>query len=170
MLGLSPSKGHWHGTGHQREFAMHNISRRNAIRLVLLVAAPFAALGSSVARERVPLAIKGYDPVAYFTLGRPAPGLPEIEYEWDEYRYRFSRTEHRELFKADPVRYAPQFANFCAMSLSKGEVVEADPENWLISDGKLYMFGKSIGPSLFQQALTDNINRANQNRALIEKR
>jgi len=150
---------------------MHNFSRRNAVGFVLLVAASaFATSIPSVAGEKVPMAIKGYDPVAYFTIGSPVRGLPEIEYEWDEHRYRFSRAEHRELFRADPVRYAPQFGNHCAMSLTRGEIVEADPESWLISEGKLYMFGKSIGPSLFQQALTENINRANQNRAVIQKR
>ena len=105
----------------------------------------------SNAAEKAPLAIKGYDPVAYFTDGKPRRGLPEIEYEWDEHRYRFARPEHRELFKADPVRYAPQFANFCAMSLAQSEIVEANPEYWLISDGKLYIFGKSVGPELFQK-------------------
>ena len=149
---------------------MHTLSGRNAIRLVLLVAVClFATSLSAVAAEKVPLAIKGYDPVAYFTIGKPAPGLPEIEYEWDEHRYRFSRAEHRELFKADPVRYAPQFANFCAMALTRGEVDEGNPEYWLISDGKLYIFGKPIGPNVFKQALTENVLKANQNRARIHK-
>jgi YHS domain-containing protein len=152
---------------------MHNLSRRNAVRLALLAAAsPLATWISSVASEEVPLAIKGYDPVAYFTVGKPMPGLPELEYERDGYRYRFSRAEHRERFKADPARYAPQFANFCAMALSKGELVVADPENWLISDGKLYVFGKPApaGPALFQKDLAANIIKANQNRPLILKR
>jgi len=150
---------------------MHDLSRRNTVRLLLLVAAaPLATAMPSVAAEKVPLAIKGFDPVAYFTVGSATHGRPEIEYEWDGYRYRFSRAEHRELFKADPVRYAPQFANFCAMALTRGELDEANPENWLISEGHLYIFGKSIGPSLFQQALTENINKANQNRALIQSR
>jgi hypothetical protein len=68
------------------------------------------------------------------------------------------------------VRYAPQFANFCAMSLANGELVEADPESWLISDGKLYFFGKREGPELFRQNLSDNIAKANQNRPLIRSR
>ena len=51
---------------------MHNPSRRNAVRLILLVAAsPFATSIPSVAGEQAPLAIKGYDPVAYFTIGSP---------------------------------------------------------------------------------------------------
>jgi len=113
--------------------------------------------------------MKGYDPVSYFTDGKPTRGFPEIEYEWDGLRYRFARAEHRELFKAEPVRYAPQFGNFCAMALSKGELVEADPENWLISDGKLYVFGKSVGPDLFRKDLASNVTKANQNRTLLPK-
>ena len=151
---------------------MHNLSRRNTIRGLLLLAAgsTLATASRSMAAETVPLAIKGYDPVAYFTIGSPARGVPEIEYEWDEHRYLFSRAEHRELFKADPVRYAPQFANFCAMSLTRGEIVEADPESWLVSEGKLYIFGKRIGPALFQQDLAENVNKANANRPIIQRR
>lgn len=150
---------------------MHELSRRNAIRLVLLLAtALFTTAIPSVAAEKVPLAIEGYDSVAYFTIGKPARGLPEFEYEWDEHRYRFVSAEHRDLFKADPVRYAPQFANFCAMSLSRGVLVVADPENWLLSDGKLYIFGAAYGPDRFSKDLPANVVKADQNRPLIEKR
>lgn len=150
---------------------MHTFSRRNAVRLVLAVAAaPLATSMSTFATEAVPLAIKGYDPVAYFTTGRPTRGLPEFEYEWDEHRYLFANAEHRELFKADPVRYAPQFGDYCAMALAEGELTEANPENWLISDGKLYIFGKPapMGPALFEQDLAANIAKANANRALMQ--
>ena len=150
---------------------MRDLSRRNAVRLVLLAAASaFAASIPSVAAERAPLAIKGYDPVAYFTLGAPVRGLPQIEYEWDEHRYRFSRPEHRELFKADPVRYAPQFANLCAMALTRGEIAEANPEYWLISEGKLYIFGKRKGPKLFARDFAQNVVKANRNRPPVAKR
>ena len=150
---------------------MHDLSRRNAIRLVLLLAAaPIATSVASVAAEKVPLAIEGYDPVAYFTIGKPARGLPELEFEWDEHRYRFVNAKHRDLFKADPVRYAPQFANFCAMALTRGELLEADPENWLISDGKLYIFGAAYGPDKFRKDLPANVAKANQNRLHILKR
>lgn len=142
---------------------------RSLILLVLLVAALIAGSPPLAAGDRVPLAIKGYDPVAYLTVGRPTRGLPELEYEWDEHRYRFSSIQNRELFKADPVRYAPQFANFCALALSRGELHEADPENWLISEGKLYIFGGPQGPAMFRQAATENIVKANENRELLRK-
>jgi len=147
---------------------MNNLTRRGAFRFALLIAAcpllstmPFAA--------EVPLAIKGYDPVAYFTEGKPTLGLPEFEFQWDEHRYRFTSAEHLDRFKAEPVRYAPQFGNYCAMALSKGEIVEANPENWLVSDGKLYVFGKAApaGPALFQKDLAGNITKANQNRPIL---
>jgi hypothetical protein len=151
---------------------MRSFSRRGVISGFALLAAGvvFATRSHSIAGE-VPLAIKGYDPVAYFTLGKPTHGLPDIEFEWDGYRWRFSSTEDRELFRADARRYAPQFGNYCAMALAKGEVVAADPQNWLINDGKLYIFAKPspAGPGLFQQNLAENIAKANGNRSMLPK-
>jgi YHS domain-containing protein len=148
---------------------MHALSRRIAIRgLVLLCAgSAFASAAPSMAADEGHLAIQGYDPVAYFTLGMPVPGLPEIEYEWDGHRYLFSRSEHRELFSANPLRYAPQFPNFCANAMSRGELIQSDPKNFLISGGKLYMFGKTTGPRLFQERLIENIDKANRNHTRI---
>lgn len=149
---------------------MRALSRRNAVRIFLLSAAlPLSISSSFGSSERVALAIKGYDPVAYFTTGTPTQGSPVFTYEWNGLRYQFSSAKHRDLFVAEPARYAPQFGNFCAMALSKGELVEADPNNWLISDGKLYVYGKPApaGPALFQKDLAGNIAKANQNRSLI---
>lgn len=150
---------------------MYGLSRRHAICgiIPLLAGGPLATAARAVAAENVPLAIKGYDPVAYFTVGKPTHGLSGIEYEWDEHRYLFSSVGDRELFKADPVRYAPQFGDYCAMALAQGEIVVADPENWLISDGKLYIFGKPspAGPDQFRRDLAGNIAKANQNRPIL---
>jgi hypothetical protein len=150
---------------------MHNLSRRSASRLLLLAAAfAFATPIAAIAVES-PLAIQGFDPVAYFTDGKPTRGTPEYEYQWDEHRYRFASAEHRDLFKADPVHYAPQFGNYCAMALALGKIVVANPENWLISDNKLYVFGSPApkGPELFQKDLAGNVTKANQNRSILPK-
>jgi hypothetical protein len=145
-------------------------SRRAAVvGLLFLATAATIVTAASPAVAEALLAIKGYDPVAYFTDGKPTPGRPELKYEWDEHIWRFATADHRDLFKADPVRYAPQFGNYCAMALSKGEVVVANPENWLISDGKLFVFGKPApaGPVLFKQHLEENIAKADQNRSIL---
>jgi hypothetical protein len=151
--------------------AMQVVPRRSpALLAMLLVLSGWLIAAPAPAQTPAPLAIKGYDPVAYFTLQRATAGVAQFEYEWDEHLWQFSSARHRDLFKADPVRYAPQFANYCAVALTRGEVREANPEYWLISDGKLYLFGKSIGPDLFTKDLGANIERANRNRALLPKR
>ena len=147
---------------------MENFSRRTALHLSLLAVLTLATPLQSLAMD-MPLAIQGYDPVAYFTDGKPVRGTAEFEYQWDEHTYRFANAQHRELFKADPVRYAPQFGNYCAMALALGKIVKADPEIWLISDSKLYVFGSPApkGPELFQKDLAGNITKANQNRSIL---
>jgi hypothetical protein len=140
--------------------------------LALVIAVPaLAAAWRPATAEDIALAIKGYDPVAYFTDGKPVRGLPEFEYRWDDYRWQFANAAHRDMFKADPARYAPQFGNYCAMALSLGQIVVANPENWLISDGKLYVFGKTApaGPALFETHLAENITKANANRPILPK-
>lgn len=151
---------------------MHHLSRRNAVCLFPLIAAIVLAIPRSMlAQQEVTLAMKGYDPVAYFDAGKPTLGLAEIENEHDGLRYPFASPEHRELFKANPANYAPQFGNYCAMALAKGLLVIADPQHWLIHDGKLDLFGSPppAGPVLFQKELTANIAKANQNRTLLAK-
>lgn len=149
------------------------LSRRGAISglAVLLGGAAVATTWRPAAAEDIPLAIKGYDPIAYFTDGKPVRGLPELEYRWDDYRWQFASAAHRDMFKADPVRYAPQFGNYCAMALSLGQIVVANPENWLIRDGKLYVFGKPApaGPALFDKNLAANITKANANRPILPR-
>ena len=129
-----------------------------------------ASVPPAMAADEVPTAIKGYDPVAYVTDGKPTKGKADIQLVWDEHRYLFASEEHRARFKADPVRYAPQFSDYCAMALSMGQIVEANPENWTIADGKLYIFGKTVGPELFRKDVAANMAKAEGNRKLLPQR
>jgi YHS domain-containing protein len=58
------------------------------------------------------VAIKGYDPVAYFTLSKPVKGSAEFQYEWMGAKWRFSSAQHRDLFKSNPEKYAPQYGGY----------------------------------------------------------
>ena len=58
------------------------------------------------------LAIKGYDPVAYFKLGKPEKGKSEFEFKWEGAKWRFSNSEHLDLFKTNPEKYAPQYGGY----------------------------------------------------------
>ena len=146
--------------------AMTAVSRRLTIPWVfsLLLCGSAAALGEST------LAIRGYDPVAYFTLQRATPGVAQFEYEWDEHHWHFANAKHRDMFKADPVRYAPQFEAYCAVSLAHGEVHVSNPEYWLIVDEKLYLFGKAIGPELFRKDYKVMLEQANRTREMLLKK
>jgi hypothetical protein len=146
---------------------MAALSRR---RLCQAAVAALAGLPQRLRAQALPLAIRGYDAVAYFTLARPTQGLPGHAFEWDENRYHFASAAHLDLFRTEPARYAPQFANYCAMALTRGELDEPNPEYWLVSEGRLYLFGKPIGPALFQAALSENVERAERNRALMRLR
>jgi YHS domain-containing protein len=58
------------------------------------------------------VAIKGYDPVAYFAKGRPVKGLKEFSYKWNDAKWYFSSAQNRDLFASDPERYAPQYGGY----------------------------------------------------------
>jgi YHS domain-containing protein len=125
------------------------LSRRALLLLSIVAASAIQAAAAQVtASEHSRLALKGYDPVAYFTDGRPVEGRPEFELDWDEARYRFASAKHLDMFKAEPDRYAPQYRGFCAGSMARGRRVEAEPQNWVIDNGRLFVFG-SFGPSRF---------------------
>ena len=63
-------------------------------------------------------AIRGYDPVAYFTEGNPVKGSDKLTYEWNNAKWYFSSEKNLELFKAAPEKYAPQYGGYCAYGLS----------------------------------------------------
>ena len=92
-----------------------------------------------------PVVLSGYDPVAYFTEKRPVEGKSAITYDWDEGRYRFASTKHREMFVSSPDRFVPQFDGWCAAGVSRGMKVKADPKIWRIVDDKLYVFSREPG-------------------------
>lgn len=105
----------------------------------------------AVAQPRMRIGLKGYDPVAYFTLSTPTPGVAQYEYVYDGVLYRFANAHHRDLFAANPDRYAPQFGGSCAMNLAGGVRREADPTIWIISNGKLYVFAGTGGQTRFRE-------------------
>lgn len=91
--------------------------------------------------ERSGLALGGYDPVSYFTKGEPIEGRKDISLTLYGVVYRFATLQNRDLFKAHPEKYEPQYGGWCAYAMgAKGEKVDVDPETFKIVDGKLYLF------------------------------
>ncbi|RDJ25187.1 hypothetical protein DWF00_18555 [Bosea caraganae] len=85
------------------------------------------------------VAIRGYDPVAYFRDGGPRLGKPEFSVRHGGATWRFASAEHKALFEAAPERYLPAYGGFCAYGTSRGYLVKIEPEAWSIVDGRLYL-------------------------------
>jgi len=85
------------------------------------------------------LAIRGADPVAYFTEGAAVKGVADYEYQWNGATWRFSSAENLAQFTANPEAYAPQYGGYCAKAVAEGYLASIDPDAWRIVDGKLYL-------------------------------
>ena len=109
---------------------------------LLLCVSTAAAAGDRPIFTHKDLAIRGYDPVAYFSLDQDAPavpGDPEITATYMGSTWRFASQANREAFEADPARYAPQYGGYCAFAVSHGFTKPVDPDAWHIKDDKLYL-------------------------------
>jgi YHS domain-containing protein len=85
------------------------------------------------------VAIRGYDPVAYFTDGKPVEGDPKLTQSWGGATWQFATREHRDMFVQMPEKYSPQYGGYCAYAVSKNYTAEVDPQAWKIVEGKLYL-------------------------------
>jgi YHS domain-containing protein len=147
---------------------MCKIVRRSFLAVIATAAAIAISAGfGSGAAETPPsgrrVALSGYDPVAYFTLGRPQKGNDAFWFAFDDVIYHFMNAEHRAMFATNPERYAPQYAGFCAAAMSRGEKHEPDPEAWAIVNGKLYVVALEERIEQFKQDPGSFIGKANAN-------
>ncbi len=125
-----------------------SFTRRSLCRLALvsaLLAGLFTAVGGAPparAGEIFTLggeAIRGYDPVAYFTEGRAVEGSDAFTHEWLGATWKFASTEHRDMFVADPVGFMPQYGGYCSQAVAGGDTASVNPTAWRIVEGKLYL-------------------------------
>lgn len=119
-----------------------NFRPNAAIIGILLALSAFAA----AAKEPVApvnatrgVAIKGYDPVAYFEESKPVKGSKEFTHEWMGAKWQFASAPNRDLFAASPEKYAPQYGGYCAWAVSNNYTAETDPDAWTIRDGRLFL-------------------------------
>lgn len=91
------------------------------------------------------VAVQGYDTVAYFTDGHPVKGNSNFSYIWNEAEWHFASAENRDLFAADPKKYAPNHGGFCAVSMPVGKFADENPKQFKIVNGKLYLGWKPDG-------------------------
>jgi len=126
--------------------------------------AVFAASKSDpINKEGSGLAIKGYDPVAYFTQSKPVKGSPAFTYQWMNATWRFASAADRDEFARAPEKYAPQYGGYCAYGVSQGHTAPIDPEAWTIVEGKLYLNYSKVVKKTWSEAIPKYVEDANRN-------
>jgi YHS domain-containing protein len=137
--------------------------------VAVLAALPAVVRGGSPATPINPvntaggLALKGHDPVAYFTTGRPTPGTEAHTHRWQGATYRFASADHLERFKADPERYAPRYGGYCAYAMSLNRIADIDPARWAVVDGRLYLNNNRLAHALWSLDRGGHIESADRN-------
>jgi YHS domain len=118
---------------------------------------------SSINKGPDGVALKGYDVVAYFTESKPVMGTKEFQHEWNGAKWQFASAANRDLFAADPGRYAPQYGGYCAFGVSEGHKAKVDPNIWKIVNGKLYLnYDAGVG-NQWQKDIPGRIAKADKN-------
>ena len=121
------------------------ITMKRITLYVLLTVSMFYATLASAAVDAIYTglfnnnAVSGYDTVAYFTMGKPVKGSDDYTYEYMGATWKFVSQEHRDLFIADPEKYAPQYGGYCAYAVANGDTASSEPDLWTIHEGKLYL-------------------------------
>ena len=109
------------------------------------------------------IAIKGYDPVAYFTQNKAIKGSKDLAVFHQGVTYYFSSVVNKEAFKTNPSKYEPEYGGWCAYAMGeKGEKVSVDPETFKIVGGKLYLF--------YNRYFTNTLKDWNKNEASLKSR
>lgn len=145
------------------------LTRRTLLGLVAAtpIAIPFLARPAMAASPEVFSddngAIRGIDPVAYFTEGSPVAGSPEHTLMWRGAEWRFASAENMATFEMDPEAYAPQYGGYCAYAVSKGGIAKTDPEAWTIHDGKLYLNFNLTVRGIWSEDIPGNVMKADAN-------
>lgn len=81
----------------------------------------------------------GHDTVSYFTANKAVKGYAGISTVHDGAIYHFSSEANRDLFNANPSKYAPQYGGFCAYGAAIGAKFPVDPTVFAVVDNKLYV-------------------------------
>jgi YHS domain-containing protein len=121
-----------------------------------------ACASASLVFQKEGLALRGYDPVAYFTQGQPVKGLPQFQAQHQGAVFHFASAAHRDSFVSTPEKYAPQYGGYCAFGMSNGYKAATDPASFTVREGKLYLNYNSDVQKMWKANMPAFISKADQ--------
>ena len=142
-----------------------------AICLFLVFAVGPVMAGSPIAAVNTEqgMALKGYDPVAYFTIGKPMPGLAQFSITYNGAVYRFASAANRDSFIAAPYKFLPQYGGYCAYAIALNTIADIDPDEWTIVNSKLYLNNNFLSQTLWSLDKPGYIAKGDQNWPRVPK-
>ena len=121
--------------------------------------------------DKAGVALKGYDPVAYFKETKAVKGDPQFRSEVGDVVYYFASAENKAAFDAAPAKYEPQFGGFCAWAVSRGYTASIDPNAFQIVDGRLLLQYSLKVRKDFSADTEGNLRKADANwPSIVEKK
>lgn len=131
--------------------------------LILLTACGQAALTpNTVINAPSGVGIKGFDPVSYHTDGKAKRGDSKHQTEHEGVVYRFAEADNKRAFEEEPDRYLPAYGGYCAYAMSNGDIVDINPRNWRVIDGRLYLNANIFAQGLFAIDTNEKISEADE--------
>ncbi|UUX50808.1 hypothetical protein NUH88_03690 [Nisaea acidiphila] len=115
------------------------------------------------------LALRGYDPVAYFETGNAELGDASHSATIDGTTYHFTSAERREKFLEAPQTYVPNYGGYCAYGVAVGQKFDGDPEVFAVVDGKLYLQLDRATQTLWMSEVEKNIAIADRTWPVIQQ-
>jgi YHS domain-containing protein len=137
------------------------------------------SMSSPLAQQPRPLedAVEGIDTVVLLRDGKEVFGKDAFKITYGDHNYLFSSAETKAEFEKSPGKYAMQMGGLCARMAG---TVTGNPSNFVVHDGRIYVFASDTCRTLFLKTPARYIPRpvvplpaeaaaASRGRALLEK-
>jgi len=134
---------------------MTSILARAVLTAALIAGVQAAVPAQAVITEQVVVdpqsgvALYGFDPVGYFTDGRPVLGRRDLEYSFAGAIWRFHNEGNRAAFSAHPDVYMPRYGGYDPVSIGRGLTIPGHPALWIIVESRVYLFANAESREAF---------------------
>jgi YHS domain-containing protein len=136
-------------------------SLAGSLALVCLAVLPSVTKAETIYNvNRKGIAIKGHDPVGYFTMSEPVNGKQEFAAQYGGATWHFANAGNRETFLENPEKYVPRYGGYCAYGVAEGGLFNIATDAWTIHDGRLYLNQNKRVRKLWLENIPGHIRQA----------